>query len=193
MKDNIVQANWWKSLTPEWRQAFALSVLKHADEPGEDELQMLSGLQVLRLAGPSAPFSNCSIELNDLSGVAALTNLETLIVSHHKIETIEPLAGLSNLKSLFLLNNCITSLQGIEGLIGLEQLYVQHNRISSIKELRTLLKLKEVYISDNLLASLEGLTEEHEKTLETLVCRPNEYLRQKEILRVENTYGIICR
>lgn len=185
--------NWWKSLSQQWRQAFSISVLRHENALSETELEMLMNLPVLRLAGPSAPFPNCSIELTDLSGLEAMTKLETLIITHHKIETIEEVAALSQLKSLFLFNNQIKSLKGIERLYNLEQLYVQCNRIETIKEVELLVNLKELYISDNNITSLNGLTEAHSDKLKKFVCLPNDQLKQKEIIHAERELGIICR
>lgn len=185
--------NWWKSQSQQWRQAFSISVFRHENSPTETELEMLMNLPVLRLAGPSAPFPNCSIELTDLSGLVTMTKLETLIITHHKIETIEEVAALSQLKFLFLFNNQIKSLKGIEGLYNLEQLYVQCNRIETIKEVEALVNLRELYISDNNVTSLNGLTEAHSDKLKTFVCLPNDQLKQKEIIRAERELGIICR
>lgn len=185
--------NWWKSLPQQWRQAFGFSVFRHENEPQDTEIELLMDLQVLRIAGPSAPFPNCSVELDDLSGIAMLSKAETVIITHHKIETIEEVAGLPRLKSLFLFNNQIRSLKGIEGLTSLEQLYVQCNRIASIKEIEALINLKEFYISDNCITSLDGLTKAHSDKLRKFVCLPNDLLKQKEIIYAERELGIICR
>lgn len=97
------------------------------------------------------------------------------------------------IKKLFLYNNQIHSLEGIEGLTHLEQLYVQCNNIDSIKPVKTLVKLREFYIHDNNISSLDGLTEEHADNLEMFVCKPNDQLKQKEVLRIERELGIRCR
>ncbi|RYF82536.1 MAG: leucine-rich repeat domain-containing protein, partial [Chitinophagaceae bacterium] len=76
---------WWKSLSPEWRQAFALTMLQEKEQPSDEELCNLRNSSVLRLAGPTAPYPNCNFALNDLSGIAGLQHLEILIVSHHQI------------------------------------------------------------------------------------------------------------
>lgn len=193
MNEYLKNLDWWRSLSPEWRQAFSMTVLLHNDQPSAADLQMLKNLQVLRVAGPSAPFSNCTIELTGLSGVTKLKNLQTLIVTHHKIQTIQMLAGLSRLTNLFLFNNQIKSLDGIEGLQHIEQLYVQHNLLVSIKPIEALLNLKEICISNNRITSLEGLTEAHSEKLKKFVCLPNELLKQKEIIYTERQLGIICR
>ena len=185
--------DWWNQLEPQWRQVFSVSILKHANEPSAAELDELFNSPTIRLAGPTAPFPNCKIELTNLSGLEGLTNLAYVIITHHQIETVEILGKLPGIKSLFLFNNSITSLNGIEGLAGLEQLYVQCNQISSIKPIEHLLNLKEFYIHDNCIDSLDGLTENHSDQLTRFVCRPNSLLKQKEIIRAERELGIICR
>lgn len=193
MNSNLSLEDWWKSLSPQWRQAFRMSVLSIKDEPTPAQLKNLLNMQVLRLAGPSAPHPNCTFEFTDLSGIAALTKLHTLIVVHHAIELITEVSNLQNLRALFLYNNKIKSLRGIEDLKGLEQLYVQSNELQSINEIERLLNLKELYLSDNKITSLTGLTVAHADRLKKLVCLPNENLKQKEIIHAERELGIICR
>ena len=180
-------------MEPQWLEAFRVSVFRHSNEPNHAELDALYNMQTIRLAGPTAPFPNIQFELTNLSGIQHLSNLEIVIITHHKIDTIEVLSNLSQLKSLFLFNNCITSLEGIEMLTQLEQLYVQCNQITSIKPIEQLINLKEFYINDNCIATLDGLTEKHSDKLLKFVCRPNEQLKQKEIIRAERELGIICR
>ncbi|MEP7230701.1 MAG: leucine-rich repeat domain-containing protein [Ginsengibacter sp.] len=193
MKDLIIPENWWKKLEPQWQQAFGLAITGHQNEPGPGELQKIFAAQTLRLAGPGASFPNMQFELTNLGGLQHLTNLSIVIVTHQKIENIEVVSNLTNLKSLFLFNNNITSLRGIEDLCQLEQLYVQCNQISSIKPIEKLVNLKEFYINDNLIDRLEGLREAHSDKLTMFVCKPNERLKQKEIIRAERDLGIICR
>lgn len=184
---------WWESLSPQWQQAFSLSVLQKNTTPTEEELTLLLDLPVLRLTGPKAPHPNCSFELTDLSGITQLSKLQILIVSHNALTGIEEVAQLPELKSLFVYNNLIESLHGIEQLNKLEQLYVQCNELVSIKEISNLVNLQELYISDNRLTSLEGLTEQHADKLKRFVCLPNEQLKHKEIIFAERELGIICR
>jgi len=75
----------------------------------------------------------------------------------------------------------------------LRQLYVQCNQLSSIVAVNGLINLEELYIHDNNISSLEGLTEEHAEKLQQVFCKPNESLRQKEMMRVERDFGIRCR
>ena len=193
MKDTLDHQDWWKQLEPQWQEAFGLPVLGHSNEPNSHELDMLFNMQTLRLVGPTAPFPNMQYELTNLKGIRHLRKMTILIITHHKIIQTRLLSNLPDLKSLFLFNNSIIGLEGIESLTKLEQLYVQCNQISSIKPLEQLINLREVYINDNRIASLDGLTEKHSDKLNLFVCRPNEQLKQKEIIRVERELGIICR
>ena len=189
----MIPQGWWKQLEPQWKQAFGLIATGHQNEPTDVELETVFSTPTIRLAGPTAPFPNTQFELTNLSGLQYLSNLSIVIITHHKIEDIEALSHFSNLKSLFLFNNKIKSLHGIEELIRLEQLYVQCNEITSIKPIEQLINLKEFYINDNRIETLDGLTEKHSDKLTMFMCRPNERLSQKEIIRAENELGIICR
>ena len=184
---------WWESLSPEWQQAFRLAVLQKNEAPTEEEMEALQNLTVLRLAGPGAPHSNCSVELTDLSGVSGLKNLQILVVTHHAISNVTALEGLENLKSLFLFNNHISSLKGIEKLQQLEQLYVNSNQLQSIEEVEHLVNLRELYVNDNRLLSLAGLTPQHAGTMQRFICLPNHALQQKSIIHTERELGIMCR
>ncbi|MEO6673937.1 MAG: leucine-rich repeat domain-containing protein [Ginsengibacter sp.] len=184
---------WWKELEPQWKQAFAETFFGHTNEPTQNELAHLYQVPAIRLAGPSAPYPNMSFGLTNLSGIMTLNNLEILVATDHQIETIRELESLPGLCSLFLYNNKIKSLEGIEELIKLSQLYVQSNKIASILPVQKLVNLKEFYINDNRITSLEGLTEEHADKLERFFCKPNQGLKQREILRIEKELGIRCR
>lgn len=184
---------WWKSLSPQWQQAFSLCVFQKASPPTNEDFDLLSSMAVLRIAGPEAPHSNFSEKLTDLSGISALTSLEILILTHHAVRSIDEVAGLHSLKSLFLFNNEITSLKGIEDLTQLEQLFVNSNELTSIEEIENLQNLKELNISDNRLTSLNGLREEHAEHLQKIFLKPNDQLKHKEILYVERELGIECR
>lgn len=185
--------SWWRQLSPPWQKAFAETCFNHYNEPTPLELAQLFQAPALRFAGPSAPYPNMSFELEDLSGLSQLTQLEVLVVIHHKIEEIEALKELKGLKSLFLYNNAIKNLSGIEPLTKLEQLYVQVNAIESMEPLRMLVNLRELYIHDNKISSLEGITEQHANSLEQFFCKPNENLKKKDMVILENTLGIRCR
>lgn len=184
---------WWQQLEPQWQQAFAATVFQHTNEPTQIELAQLYEAPALRFAGPSAPYPNMNFELTNISGVKDLQNLETLVVIHHQIENISELNKLKRLKHLFVYDNNITSLNGIEELIDLEMLYVQDNYLQTIQQVERLHKLRELYVNGNEIENLDGLTADHGDNLEIFFCKPNEGLKQKEMLRVERELGIRCR
>jgi Leucine-rich repeat (LRR) protein len=193
LENTDIVARWWQHLSTRWKQALAETVFKNNIEPTSTELAQVYHCNVLRFAGPTAPYPNMSFELEDLAGISELHNLEILVVVHQKLRSVKELRGLHQLKSLFINNNSIESLAGIENLTGLQQLYAQHNLIGSILPVQALLNLQELYVHDNRLNSLEGLTEEHAEKLEHLFCKPNDQLKQKELIRVERDLGIRCK
>jgi Leucine-rich repeat (LRR) protein len=184
---------WWQQLEPQWQQAFTATIFQHTNEPTQSELAQLYEAPALRFAGPTAPYPNMNFELTNISGVKDLHNLETLVVIHHQIEDISDLNKLKRLKHLFVYDNNITSLNGIEELIDLEMLYVQDNYLQTIQQVERLHKLRELYINGNEIQNLDGITADHADNLEMFFCKPNEDLKQKEMLRVERELGIRCR
>ncbi len=184
---------WWSNLEPQWREAFSCTFFQRNTPPSADELAQLQATPALRFAGPQAFYPNLSFELTNLSGIQGLLQLETLVVTNHQLQSLEELRTLTALRNLFVQGNKIRSLQGIENLTGLEMLYVQDNLIDSLAAITNLTNLKELYINNNQIASLDGLTEAHADKLENFFCKPNEFLKQKELLRVEREIGIRCR
>lgn len=184
---------WWADLEPQWRAAFQIAFFCHANPPNSEELEMLWQASVLRLAGPKAPYPNLNFELTNCSGLAGLSNLQILVLTNHRIETIREVSQMSKLKSLFVNNNLIRRLDGIEPLKNLEQVYAQVNRIESLEPIRHLVNLREVYVSLNALTTLDGLTRTHTRALKTFFCLPNEHLPDREVIRVERNLGIRCR
>lgn len=184
---------WWSDLEPQWRAAFQTASFGHTDQPSYEDLETLWQSTVLRFAGPQSFHPNLMFELSNCSGLAGMSNLEILVLTHHHIASIEEVAGMPNLKSLFVNNNAIQRLNGIEGLTNLEQLYAQTNQLSSIEPLRKLTALKELYVNHNALTVLDGLTRKHAGSLRAFFCLPNELLPDREVLRVERALGIRCR
>jgi Leucine-rich repeat (LRR) protein len=184
---------WWLQLAEQWKQAFLITILGHQNSPTDDELQKIVSLNTLRFAGPTAPYPNMPFELTNLSGIADLTNLEILVITHHKIQSIKESKNLVRLKCLFVYDNDIKDLEGIENLTNLEQFYCQNNQITHLKTIQKLTNLKDLYISHNEFTSLEGITKHHVKALKTFVCLPNEKLPYKEVIRMEQKLGIKCK
>ena len=120
---------WWIALEPQWKMAFQSSVLIHTDTPSDDELDNIMSLTTFTCLGPTAQYPTVNFELTNLSGVKELTELETLVLTHHNLTDVRGLEDLKYLKNLLVSNNQITSLGGIENLKKLEQLNVQNNKI----------------------------------------------------------------
>jgi Leucine-rich repeat (LRR) protein len=121
-----------------------------------------------------------------------LTQLEILVVSHHKLSTLKEVENLRGLISLFLFNNEITSLEGVEHLKTLEQLYVHCNKINSLLPLKSLTQLKELYVNFNDLNSFEGITAKHSRNMKTFFCLPNDKITFKDVMQFERKVGIRC-
>ena len=180
-------------LEPQWRAAFSLAFFRHMNLPTPDELENLWQTPVLRFAGPKAPYPNLNFELTNCSGLAGMSNLEILVLTHHQLERLDEVADMPQLKSLFVNNNRLQSLHGIEKLTHLEQLYAQVNQLESIEPIRSLVNLREVYVSLNPLKSLDGLTRKHAVAMQRFVCLPNENLPDRVTMPLERKLGIRLR
>ena len=192
----IAQANlWWDGLSDSWKQAFnEVALCRSSTEPlGEEKLLAVYNSPNQRFAGPGAPYPNMSFELEDMSGVAGLPNLEILVVIFHKLTHIREVSNFKTLRSLFVYNNQITSLDGIESLLQLKELYCQSNQLSSILPLTRLTNLQTLYCNYNNLENLDGITANHTDNLENFFCLPNGKLKDSTALRFEQTVGIRCR
>jgi Leucine-rich repeat (LRR) protein len=183
---------WWTSLETQWKIAFQSSVLIHNNTPTDDELDNIMSLTTLTCLGPTAQYPNVNFELTNLTGIKELTELETLVLTHHSLTDVRDLEDLKYLKNLFVSNNKITSLSGIENLKKLEQLNVQNNKIESLVPIKLLIQLKELYVNSNLLTSFEGITAAHSKYLKMFFCLPCDSMSFKDIIFFERTMGIRC-
>lgn len=186
---------WWDDLEMQWKFAYNEAVFGKGpviEPPKDDELMiLLIRADTLRFAGPLAPNPNLSQPFNNLSGLIPLYHLRYLSISHTGVKSLLPLKRFTNMEHLFLYNNQIESLEGIENMIELKDLYVQNNKIKSLAPLRNLIKLDTVYVSGNELEKIDGLNLKHEENLKHFYVLPNEKLRQREIIRVQNELGII--
>jgi Leucine-rich repeat (LRR) protein len=141
LNDPLKRRRWWLELESQWKSAFQTTVFGHNDTPNDEDLERLCAINTIRMAGPTAPYSNMSFELTNLSGISDLTNLEILIVTHHHIQDLKVLTTLVKLSKLFVFNNQISSLEGIENLTLLDQFFGQCNQITNISALKNLINL----------------------------------------------------
>lgn len=186
---------WWSALSMPWKTAYNEVMLRRSssEDLPDDVLHAIWTAQALRFAGPSAPYPNMTIELDNLDGVTGLNKLEIFVFTHHRLKSIAAVADLPQLKSLFVFNNQIGSLEGIEALTELRELYVQSNQIESLLPLRHLTQLQNIYCCYNRLRTLEGIGKQHIGSLKNFVCLPNDDLPDSEVIRMEREVGIRCQ
>lgn len=188
---------WWRDLEAQWKMAYNESVYGKGPtlEPPKDEELMLLLLQIdtLRFAGPLAQHPNISTPLTNLSGLIPLYHLTYLSISNMSISDLRPLRRFTKMRYLFIYENQITSLEGIEQMTELEDLYVQNNQLTSLLPLQSLTNLSTIYVSNNRLTSLQGITKAHAEKLKKLYVLPNDDLPDREVIRIQNELGVLCR
>lgn len=187
--------HWWAGLSAPWKTAFNEVTLQRSSTEAlpVEVLHSIWTASALRFAGPTAPFPNMSLELDNLDGIAVFPKLEIFVFTHHKIQSLAPLAKLPGLKSLFVFDNQITALDGVEALTELRELYFQGNRVESLRPLEHLTQLQTLYCPNNRLRALDGIGKQHAGALRQFVCLPNEELPDAEIIRMEREVGVRCQ
>ncbi|MFN0216177.1 MAG: leucine-rich repeat domain-containing protein, partial [Saprospiraceae bacterium] len=184
----IAQAKaWWNSLSDTWKRAFnEVALRRSSTEPLDEEmLWTVFSSPNHRFAGPTAPYPNMSFELEDLSGIIGLPNIELAILIHHKLNNLRDIGRLKNLRSLFVHNNELASLEGLEVLTQLKELYCNVNQITSLKPLEELTNLHTLYCNYNLISTLDGIGVQHGDNLENFYCLPNPNLKDSVAMRFE--------
>jgi hypothetical protein len=188
---------WWQDLEMQWKFAYNEAVFGKGtvlEPPKDDELMaLLIGVDALRFAGPLAPYPNMSVSLTNLSGLIPLYNLTFLTVSHTGISSLKELTRHTRLKSLFVFDNQLTSIEGIEGMLQLEELYLQNNLVTDLSPIQKLTNLRTLYVVNNRLTRINGLTEAHADRIKRFYVQPNNELPDRELIRVQNELGILCR
>lgn len=188
---------WWKDLEMQWKLAYNEAVFgkgPSVEPPKDDELMiLLIRADALRFAGPLAAHPNMTTTLTNLSGLIPLYHLTYLSISNMQITSLEPLQRFTRMKHLFVYENKLTSLRGIENMPGLEELYAQSNEIEDLLPITRLTNLKTLYVNRNKLKSGNGLTESHGNTMKNLFILPNDDMPQREVIRIQNEIGLICR
>ena len=101
-------------------------------------------------------------EFNDLSPIAGLISLESIIFGSPNISDLSPLAGLINLKKLHMNDSKVSDLSPLAGLIKLEWIHFDPSNISDLSPLVGLINLERCCtwgspVSD--LSPLAGLTQ----------------------------------
>jgi len=112
-------------------------------------------------------------EINEITGLENLTNLQKLILDHNKIVEIKGLNQLKNLKELDLRFNNISEISGLEHLMNLQKLYLSGNPVRTDEEYLIKKRAQEVvkYCQDKVKQSSGAATT---PAIEQPVTRPIE-------------------
>jgi Leucine-rich repeat (LRR) protein len=125
--------------------------------------------------------AEAAIQLETLPDLRSMPLLESLLLSGHRIGSLEGLAPLPALRRLDLSHNLLASLAGIGVLGGLEELDLSYNELSSAAGLEPLAQLRQLSLAHNQLGGLEPLAALHR--LEQLVLSGNRALQDLSPLR----------
>ena len=118
------------------------------------DVASLEGLQyATHLASASLGHS-----ISDLSPLAGLTSLQSLILDRNNIADISPLSGLTSLTILSLTGNAIGDISALAGLTALETLWLDGNRVSDVYALAGLTSISDLYLSVNNVYDISALT-----------------------------------
>jgi internalin A len=96
-------------------------------------------------------------QINDLSLISYLKNLETLYLSGNKLVGISPLSRLVNLHDLVLSDNNITDIQPLARLTHLQELYLAYNVIKNLSHLAHLTQLASLTLDRNMVEDISPL------------------------------------
>ena len=98
-----------------------------------------------------------SNSISDLSALAGLTNLKTLVLEDNLISDLSALAGLTNLQTLELGGNSITDISALASLTNLETLNLGGNSITDFSALSSLINLKSLRLNNCNITDLSAL------------------------------------
>jgi hypothetical protein len=134
-------------------------------------------------------------DITDLSPLANLHNLETLILSSRELTDLSPLANLHNLETLSLMFCSVSDLTPLANLHNLKTLNLAQNNVEDLSPLATHYKLEDLTLMGNNVTDLSPLV--NLKNLETLNLSGNSSisdlspltnLRSLDTLNIENTF-----
>jgi len=127
--------------------------------------------------------------ISEIQGLANLTNLEVLILSYNNISEIKGLDKLEKLRALDLIGNKISEIKGLEKLVNLETLVLKNNNISEIKGLEKLVNLETLVLSGNDISEIKGL--DKLENLHTLNLGDNQILEIKGLEKLINLETLV--
>lgn len=97
-------------------------------------------------------------EVSDISYLTDLINLETLTFGENKVSDISSLSNLTNLEILFFWSNEVSNIKPISNLTNLERLSFAHNDVSDINHLSSLTNLKTLHFGSNKVSEISSLS-----------------------------------
>lgn len=188
---------WFDGLEIQWKMAYNEAIygngpiIKRPDD--KNLLLLLVHIDTVRFAGPMSDQPNMTTTLSNLSGLKGLNHLKYISITNHNIESLVPIRYLTKLEHLFVNDNKLKSLDGIEKMHALKDLYCQGNQIDDLSPIKNLTNLETIYACRNTFSQIDGLNENHVKNLKKFYILPNTNLPDREVIRVQNELGILCK
>ncbi len=96
-------------------------------------------------------------DLNELSPLAGLTELQRLYLSNTQVQELSPLAGLTELRELSLGNTQIRDLSPLVGLAELQRLYLSNTQVRGLSALAGLTELQRLCLDNTQVRDLSPL------------------------------------
>ncbi len=117
-------------------------------------LEEAVSLESLSLGGNAPAAGGAPLDLSPLAG---LTSLRTLLLSGTAVRDLSPLSGLSSLEQLWLDGNDMSDISALAGLGSLIYLHLGDNQIADISALAGLSKLRRLWLPNNMVADVSAL------------------------------------
>lgn len=188
---------WWQNLEMQWKFAYNEALFGKGlvlEPPTDDQLMLLLvRANTMRFAGPGSMHPNMTTVLTNLSGLIPLYHIRYLSITRMRLGGVGELARHTQMEHLFIHDNQIKTLNGIEGMRNLKSLHAHDNEIEDLTPLKNLTNLDTLYVLGNKLKNLDGITEKHSYKMKEFYALPNKDLPDREVIKFQNTVGIICR
>ena len=145
----------------------------------------ITGLEILALySGPAditalAGLTNLdtlvlqNMEITDILSLQNMTALKTLDLSYNAITDLSPLKNLTALKDLVVTGNQVADISVVSGMTELENLYFYKNSVSDLSPLAGLTKLEIVHAGGNQITDLSPLAQLNAENLQYLFLNEN--------------------
>ena len=141
--------NWWKSLSPEWKEVF-IEKLSWMQNPEKEELHKIIRINDINISGNK--------RIQSLEPLENLSLLSEISCKGSGISSLEPLSALADLRELDFSNTKVTDIKPLEKLPKLEKLRFDHTRVTTIVPLMDLTELKFLYFDNSPVVDDEVIT-----------------------------------